>query len=350
MKTIKVNNNEYDVLELIGHGKGGYSYLVKLDGKVFVAKKIHHEPCSYYQFDNKLESELSDYNRLASIIFDNIPVIIEVDKNQEIIVKEYIDGDTVDKLVLDERMVDSIYMQIEKIAEKVKESGFNLDYFPTNFVVNNGKVYYIDFELNEYSEKWNYQNWGKKYWYRTNDFLYFFHPSSSTLYTDRLILRKLSIEDFEMVFMNNIHIPNQTLFQTFEPYQNKDQVKDYLETICRDYDDVNTMRWAIVFQENQEIIGCIDVSHRDMNDVCHVGYVISEKYIAKGFMSEALNAVMNKAFERGMNLIAIDAKDGDINSNMVAMKNGFELFDTTEEPDDKNDGMFIRVNHYIKRK
>ena len=32
-------------------------------GKV-VLKQIHHEPCDYYQFGNKIEAELNDYKHL----------------------------------------------------------------------------------------------------------------------------------------------------------------------------------------------------------------------------------------------------------------------------------------------
>lgn len=46
-----------------------------------------------------------------------------------------------------------------------------LDYFPTNFVVQNGELYYIDFECNEYMDEWNFENWGAKYWSKTPAFL-----------------------------------------------------------------------------------------------------------------------------------------------------------------------------------
>ncbi|WP_290459378.1 hypothetical protein [Romboutsia ilealis] len=54
MERIKVNENEFKVIKLLGKGKGGYSYLVT-DGKgKYVLKKIHHEPCNYYKFGNKI--------------------------------------------------------------------------------------------------------------------------------------------------------------------------------------------------------------------------------------------------------------------------------------------------------
>ena len=60
--TLSVNEKEYEIIELLGKGKGGYSYLAS-DGKQrYVLKQIHHEPCSYYQFGNKIQAEINDYN------------------------------------------------------------------------------------------------------------------------------------------------------------------------------------------------------------------------------------------------------------------------------------------------
>ena len=42
--------------------------------------------------------------------------------------------------------------------------GINIDYFPTNFVVQDGEIYYIDYECNQYMEEWSFENWGIKYW------------------------------------------------------------------------------------------------------------------------------------------------------------------------------------------
>ena len=44
---ILINNDTYKIIKLIGHGKGGYSYLATNENSEVVVKKIHHEPCSY---------------------------------------------------------------------------------------------------------------------------------------------------------------------------------------------------------------------------------------------------------------------------------------------------------------
>ena len=49
-------------------------------------------------------------------------------------------------------------------------AGLNIDYFPTNFVEQNGKLYYIDYECNGYMEQWDFEHWGIQYWSKTPSF------------------------------------------------------------------------------------------------------------------------------------------------------------------------------------
>lgn len=165
-----VNGKEYEILKLLGKGKGGYSYLAYDGRKKYVLKQIHHEPCDYYQFGNKIEAEINDYNRLKEIGI-KIPVMIDVDIKNERILKEYIEGDTIYELVLQDKMIPAYFDQLQNMCALLYTAHTNIDYFPTNFVVQNGEIYYIDFECNEYMDEWNFENWGIKYWSKTPEFL-----------------------------------------------------------------------------------------------------------------------------------------------------------------------------------
>lgn len=169
METMTVNEKEYCVIRLLGKGKGGYSYLVTDGTQEYVLKQIHHEPCDYYQFGDKLASEQRDYNRLKKIGIP-MPKLLEVDEKQERILKEYIPGDTVDKLVKENRMETDVCRQMEDMCRLLYPANTNIDYFPTNFVVCGGKLWYIDFECNDYMEQWNFENWGSKYWWKSEEF------------------------------------------------------------------------------------------------------------------------------------------------------------------------------------
>ena len=169
-EVILVNKIEYKVIKLLGHGKGGYSYLVENNGKQYALKQIHHEPCDYYSFGNKIEAEINDYNRLVNTKI-RIPKMIDVDVLNERIIKEYIDGPTIFELVKKDQMNDLFIEQVKEMANIVYSFGLNIDYFPTNFIVQDGLIYYIDYECNQYMEKWNFENWGIKYWSKTKEFI-----------------------------------------------------------------------------------------------------------------------------------------------------------------------------------
>ena len=161
-----VNDKEYEVLKLLGKGKGGYSYLVTDGVNRFVLKQIHHEPCDYYQFGDKLASELADYRRLFEVGIP-MPKLLDVDHAQERILKEYIDGSTIYNLVLSDGVTEDHFAQVKAMCELLYPQSLNIDYFPTNFVVQDGKLYYIDYECNGYMAQWNFENWGISYWSKT---------------------------------------------------------------------------------------------------------------------------------------------------------------------------------------
>ncbi|MDE7172046.1 MAG: serine/threonine-protein kinase [Oscillospiraceae bacterium] len=169
-KRMAVNGREYDILRLLGKGKGGYSYLADDGTRQYVLKQIHHEPCSYYQFGNKLEAELNDYHRLRKLGI-RMPAMIDVDREHERILKEFIDGDTIYDLVLRDQMKSAYVDQLRGMCALLYAAHMNIDYFPTNFVVRDGEIYYIDFECNEYMEEWNFEHWGVNYWSKTPEFL-----------------------------------------------------------------------------------------------------------------------------------------------------------------------------------
>lgn len=48
--------------------------------------------------------------------------------------------------------------QIKAMCGLLHPAKINIDYFPTNFIVQNDELYYIDYECNEYSGEWNFEN------------------------------------------------------------------------------------------------------------------------------------------------------------------------------------------------
>ena len=158
-----VNGIEYEIIKLLGKGKGGYSYLARKGERLFVLKQIHHEPCDYYTFGNKIESEIRDYHRLKEVGI-KMPEMIDVDIENERILKEFIDGDTIFDIVARGEMKQTYIDQVKEMCALLYPQGLNIDYYPTNFIPQNDILYYVDYECNGYMDEWNFENWGIQYW------------------------------------------------------------------------------------------------------------------------------------------------------------------------------------------
>lgn len=137
---LTVNDTKYTVLRLLGKGKGGYSYLVT-DGRAqYVLKQIHHEPCDYYTFGDKLQSELRDYKTLRTLGIP-IPELLKAGQPDP-----------------------SWVAQVQAMCARLYPAGLNIDYYPTNFVPRDGTLYYIDYECSAYMEPWDFEHWGLPVW------------------------------------------------------------------------------------------------------------------------------------------------------------------------------------------
>lgn len=159
-----LRNCEYAVEKLLGKGKSGYSYLVRdEDMNPFTIKKIHHEKCDFYQFpEDKLGLEVNHYEHLRKIGI-RVPMLLDYDRRQDIILKEFIEGPSILDLIIENKVSDDILEFMQNVQSHCRNNNINIDYCPSNFIVARNGIFYVDYEINEYSDTWNFDNWGKKY-------------------------------------------------------------------------------------------------------------------------------------------------------------------------------------------
>ena len=93
--TINILGENYKVKKTLGKGKGGYSFLVEdTKGRFFTLKCFHHETVEYYTFStNKVDLELNAYRFLLDSSV-KIPRLLYWDREREIILKEFIPGES----------------------------------------------------------------------------------------------------------------------------------------------------------------------------------------------------------------------------------------------------------------
>ena len=93
MDIITVNHIAYNVIRLLGHGKGGYSYLVEKDGCQYVLKQIHHEPCNYYSFG----TGIFILTLFPGIQREYVDVVMQMKNLRALVIKTYGSGNAPQK-------------------------------------------------------------------------------------------------------------------------------------------------------------------------------------------------------------------------------------------------------------
>ncbi|MCX6151593.1 MAG: hypothetical protein NTX22_13785 [Ignavibacteriales bacterium] len=157
------DGSDFLVKKFLGKGKSGFSYLIENENARYVLKMIHDEDCPYYRFSDKMNSEIEAYDRLRHLNIP-MPVLVFFDTKRKFIIKEFIDGLTGTEAIAKGLITDSIFLQLFKTYQRLKKYELNIDYFPSNFVIENEKLYYIDYEINPYLAEWDLINWGIYYW------------------------------------------------------------------------------------------------------------------------------------------------------------------------------------------
>ncbi|MCL2719036.1 MAG: hypothetical protein FWE14_09690 [Lachnospiraceae bacterium] len=162
--TLLINGKILVIKKHIGKGKGGNSYLAAFGNQSVVYKEMHYEPNDTYTFEsNKLKSELRDYKRLKAVGI-SMPELLYYNDEKQFLIKDYISGPTIAEIVGANKLKDIYVRQMFDMCELLYAQNLNIDYFPPNFVVEDEKLYYIDYECNSYMAEWDFENWGIYFW------------------------------------------------------------------------------------------------------------------------------------------------------------------------------------------
>lgn len=117
---------------------------------------------------------------------------------------------------------------------------------------------------------------------------------TAIIQTKRLILRPLTVADAPQMFQNWASSETVTQYLTWTPHTTLEQTKARL-SLREALDDED---WGIVMTETNELIGTINVVGNETDTKTKIiGYVLGESYWGKGYMTEALDAVLNYLFE-----------------------------------------------------
>ena len=158
------------------------------------------------------------------------------------------------------------------------------------------------------------------------------HLGTKRIETDRLVLRRFTLEDARPMFENWASDPEVTKYLTW-PTHDKVEVSAWvLEDWISHYGEAYYYQWAIVPKDNADKpIGSISVVRQNNKvESVEIGYCIGKAWWHNGIMTEALKAVMAYLFEEvGANRISAVHDPNNPHSGGVMRKCGMTYEGTT---------------------
>ena len=151
------------------------------------------------------------------------------------------------------------------------------------------------------------------------------HKGTVTIETDRLILRRFTMEDAEAMYRNWASDDEVSKHLTWPTHSSVEISKMVLTDWTSHYPEPDFYNWAIVLKENgPEPIGNISTAHVKESTLCAtMGYCMSRAHWRKGIMAEALTAVIAFLFDEvGFNRVEADHDPNNPASGRVMEKSG----------------------------
>jgi TP53 regulating kinase-like protein len=137
-----------------------------------VLKAYEDNPENYIALEDALNTEVYSYKELSQLGIP-IPQLLGVNHHKHLLLKEYIPGETVMESLGKGPLALEMLQQALNLSARAREGGFNLDWFPANFVWYGGQLIYIDYEVQPWMQEWSLEEWGIWYWLNPEGFAEF---------------------------------------------------------------------------------------------------------------------------------------------------------------------------------
>jgi [ribosomal protein S5]-alanine N-acetyltransferase len=168
------------------------------------------------------------------------------------------------------------------------------------------------------------------------------HLGTTLIETDRLVLRRFTMDDAAAVYRNWASDAEVTRYLTWPTHSCVEDSSSILREWVEQYQDFGFYQWAITLKElGDEPVGSIAVVHKDDKiGMVHIGYCIGKKWWHQGITSEALAALIRFFFtEVAVSRIESRHDPRNANSGRVMLSCGMKCEGTMIKADWNNQGI-----------
>lgn len=150
------------------------------------------------------------------------------------------------------------------------------------------------------------------------------------LKTKRLLLRKLTMEDLQPYFERLGSSAKVTEHMLWNPHKDISESVASIQKVLKRYEAGKCYRWGIALQEDNTLIGVIDLLKFDEEaNTCSFAYMLGEEFWGQGYGTEAVEAAFRFAFrELKVSAIISDHFAGNPASGAVMRKAGMHYTQT----------------------
>ena len=152
------------------------------------------------------------------------------------------------------------------------------------------------------------------------------HKGTVTLETERLILRRFTMEDVGDAFRGWFSDPDVAMYMRWDAHSDISQTQEFIARFVADYEKPDFYRWVITLKKDNRAIGAIGFHiESEYDSVADISYTLSKALWNQGIISEALKAVLQYALlDVGVNRVeAFHAIDNPA-SGKVMLKAGMK--------------------------
>lgn len=166
--------------------------------------------------------------------------------------------------------------------------------------------------------------------------------------TKSLYLRRFEETDAREMFENYCSDDLMTKHLTWPTHKEVETTESILRMWLHKYKEDHVYRWAIIEKSTNMLIGSIDCVRVDIpKSTCEIGYCIGSSKWGKGYMSEALNTVINYLIkEADFNRVMARYSMQNPASGRVMEKCGMTFEGVMREADLDKNGNFIDMGQY----
>lgn len=119
------------------------------------------------------------------------------------------------------------------------------------------------------------------------------HKGTVMLESERLILRRFTMNDAEAMFNNWANDAEVAKYMRWNAHQDIDETESVLRNRTERYSDLSTYHWAIVLKGTDMPIGNIALICTNEYDMCaEVAYCLGKQYWGQGIITEAAITVL----------------------------------------------------------